>query len=83
MKVADILELPQRQELRPGQRDRIIHQPLDLEFPFLQRHLRAHSQIQDRKVPNLALAGGNRLAERGSWRFWPAILRAHRSFAAM
>ena len=55
MKVADILELRQRQELQPGQRDGIVHLPLDFEFPFLQRYLRAHSQIQNRKVLNLAL----------------------------
>ena len=69
MKVTNVPHLRQREELRPGQRDGIVHLPLDPEFPFLQRHLRPHAQIQHRKVLHLALAGGSRLVERGSARF--------------
>ena len=69
MEVARVLELFQRHELVPIQRDRILHQPVDLELPLVARDLRMDAHVQHGKIIDLPLAGRQALdgALGGQW----------------
>lgn len=56
MKIADILGLRQREELRPRQRQRILDEPADFELPRLDGDVRVLAKIHHGPVPHFALS---------------------------
>src|SRR6185436_3879506 len=58
MKIADILGLWQREELRPRQRQRILDEPADFELPRLDGDVRVLAKIHHGPVPHFALSDG-------------------------
>src|SRR5687767_7670889 len=56
MKIADILGLRQREELRPRQRQRILDDPADFELPRLDSDVRVLAKIHHGPVPHFALS---------------------------
>ena len=56
MKIADILGLRQREELRPRQRQRILDEPADLELPRLNGDVRVLAEIHHGPVPHFVLS---------------------------
>jgi hypothetical protein len=56
MKIADILGLRQREELRPRQRQRILDDPADLELPRLDGDVRVLAEIHHGPVPHFVLS---------------------------
>ena len=55
VKVADVLGLRQREELIPGERERIVDEAADVELPLCRRHVRLLSEIEDGPVLHLVL----------------------------
>jgi hypothetical protein len=72
MKIADILGLRQREELRPRQRQRILDEPADLELPRLDRDVRVLAEIHHRPVPHLVLS------DRQAWHAVPVCVTGPR-----
>ena len=58
VEIADVLGLRKREESSPVQRDRILDEAADLEFPLVHRHLRLFAQIEHRPVLDFVLAHG-------------------------
>ena len=56
MKIADILGLRQREELRPCQRQRILDEPADFELPRPDGDVRVLAKIHHGPVPHFALS---------------------------
>ena len=56
MKIADILGLRQREELRPRQRQRILDEPADFELARLDGDVRVLAKIHHGPVPHFALS---------------------------
>ena len=55
VKVADVLGLRQREELIPGERERIVDEAADVELPLCRRHVRLLPEIEDGPVLHLVL----------------------------
>src|SRR5439155_5536809 len=58
VKIADLVDLGQREQLIPVQRERIFHRALDLEGPLLHRDVRLFAKIQHRPILHFVLADG-------------------------
>ena len=58
MKIADILGLRQREELRPCKRQRILDEPADFELPRLDGDVRVLAEIHNGPVLHFVLSDG-------------------------